>query len=246
MNAFCSFASALSLPESTIAALYSKIQDKGWAVVESPEESDPREALLSLRSLFGGVVRHPSSGEEGLVAVDNAYRPSRGMLPHTDGTYYPVPPAVICLQCSVAAESGGATTIVDAKDIYVSLQQNCPDELPVLFEPVVGVRRDDKYVESSVLKRFDGKIQIRFRVDETIRLNLRPEAVKPFTFIKEYVEEERNQLQFKLSPRQILIADNSRILHGRTAYDPSEERCMYRLHLDGAGSLGTIMPGFVI
>lgn len=246
MESFVSFTCASDMPQSTIEGLYAEIENKGWAVVESPEGADAREALLSLRALFGSVVRHPSSGEEGLVAVDNAYRPSRGMLPHTDGTYYPVPPAIICLQCSIAAESGGVTTIIDAKDMYANLQPTHESDLNELYAPIVGVRRDDKYVESPVFSRASGKIHIRFRVDETIGINLKPEGVKGFNAIKEYVEDERHQLQFKLHPRQILIADNTRILHGRTAYDPAEERCMYRMHLDGAGTFRTLQTGFVM
>lgn len=94
---------AASLSDGAVAEIHRRLEAEGWIVIQTPPGRGLEEALLALQAILGGVVYHPYSKEEGVVVIDNAYRPPRGMLPHTDGTYYPQPPALMCLQCVTAA-----------------------------------------------------------------------------------------------------------------------------------------------
>jgi len=234
-----------SLSDDEAFAIYRRMTEEGWIVVESPENADLDEALLSMQAIFGGVVFHPYSREEGVVVIDNLYRPPRAMLPHTDGTYYPQPPALMCLQCIIAATTGGASTLVDGAKLYDHLASELPDDLPRLFEPVLGVEREDHFVESPVFWRADDRLRIRFRIDETIKLTIAPAADRAVEAIRRFIEVPANQLVFTLQPRQTLIVDNTRMLHGRTAYDGREQRKMNRVHFDGRSPHGDLVLGFL-
>lgn len=237
--------STRDMSPEVVREIFAHLEDAGWAVLESVEGSDFRDELIGMQQMFGDVVLHPFSREEGIVVVDNAYRPPRAMTPHTDGTYYPEPPAILCLQCLRAASTGGATTLVDGARIYQHIAEKYPNDLPLLFEPVLKVRRDNRYVESSVFWRDGGRVKIRIRFDETIKLEVAPQVREAVQAIQNYIEDENNQLCFPLRAGQTLVTDNTRVLHGRTAYDGREERRMDRMHLNGKGSRGPLRTGFI-
>ena len=51
---------------------------------------------------------------------------------------------------------------------------------------------------------------------------------------------------FRLQPGQVLIGDNTAVVHGRTSFPPDELREMRRLNFDGTGPLCVRMGfGFV-
>lgn len=54
------------------------------------------------------------------------------------------------------------------------------------------------------------------------------DVFKLFDYIIKYAHSRYNQLRFKLKPGQILLFDNSKILHGRTAFTPDDTRLLYR------------------
>lgn len=234
----------LSLPDAEVDRVFRRLEEDGWVVIQSNPAGDPEQILVDLQSIFGGVVFHPYSKEEGVVVVDNAYRPPRAMSPHTDGTYYPTPPALMCLQCVTAATTGGASTLVDGARVYDYLASEMPDDLTHLFEPVMGVRRENRFVEAPVFWRQGDRIGMRFRIDETIALEVAPRARRAVDAIHEFIQDPANQLEFTLQPMQTLIVDNVRTLHGRTAYDGREQRKMNRMHLDGRSPRGTLRLGF--
>lgn len=235
----------LTLPDAAVLAIFNRLENQGWVVLQTPTDRDPEQALIDFQSIFGGVVYHPYSKEEGVVVVDNAYRPPRGMLPHTDGTYYPQPPALMCLQCITAATTGGASTLVDGAALYTHLSETFADELPHLFDPVMSVKRENRAVQSPVFWRNENRLGIRFRIDETIALEVEPRAQRVVEAIREYIDDPANQIEFTLQPLQTLIVDNIRMLHGRTPYDGREQRKMNRMHLDGQSTRGNLRLGFI-
>jgi alpha-ketoglutarate-dependent taurine dioxygenase len=236
---------ATSLAGETVADIFDRLTRDGWVVIETPRDHDPDKALLDLQAIFGEVVFHPYSKAEGVVVVDNAYRPPRGMTPHTDGTYYPQPPAIMCLQCISAATTGGASTLVDGAKVYDHLTRELPDHLPHLFETVMSVRREDRIVQSPVFWRTGERVRIRFRIDKTIKLEVADRAQRAVQAIDRFINDTENQVIFTLRPWQTLVVDNTRMLHGRTAYDVSEPRKMNRMHLDGKSPRGNLQLGFL-
>jgi alpha-ketoglutarate-dependent taurine dioxygenase len=213
------------------------IEERGWLLIEGTPEA-PRAELLALRTWFGDVVGHQCSDGDGIVSVDGSYRPPRAMLPHTDGSYEPEPPAVMCLQCVHAAESGGVSTLVDGARLYALLAREYPEDLPVLFTPVLRIGRGSKYVERALFSRVGGRTRIRFRVDETVDMTVAAAAERVVSLVQSFLEGSGNWLHLALRPGQILVTDNFRVLHGRTAYDGREPRQMQRLWLNGEPSLG--------
>jgi hypothetical protein len=108
---------------------------------------------------------------------------------------------------------------------------------------VLRVGRGSKYVERALFSRAGDRTKIRFRVDETIDLTVAPVAERVVSRVQRFIEDPGNWLHLALRPGQILVTDNFRILHGRTAYDVREPRQMLRLWLNGTPSPGPLRCG---
>ena len=46
------------------------------------------------------------------------------------------------------------------------------------------------------------------------------------------IHQKNNQIRCKLQPGQLLLIDNFRVLHGRTGFDLSDQRLLYRFCFD--------------
>ena len=47
--------------------------------------------------------------------------------------------------------------------------------------------------------------------------------------LSDMYNSEENRIEFKLAPKDLMMMDNHRVLHGRTKYDPSEVTDFYRV-----------------
>jgi alpha-ketoglutarate-dependent taurine dioxygenase len=80
------------------------------------------------------------------------------------------------------------------------------------------------------------RIHIAFRSDTVARVSIDPRIVETFETIKAFLADPHNQISFKLQPHQILIFDNTRMLHGRTGFPLTEKRRINGLWFDGKGN----------
>ena len=183
-----------------------------------------------------GSVRRTNFGEFFNVRSkpnpnDLAYT-SLPLAPHTDNPYRNPVPCIQLLHCIENDVKGGLSTLVDGYNVSEKLKQDFPNYYKILSEVKVRFQFIDQNVileDWAEMIKLDenGKFsQVRFspRLDfvplmETNKLDLYYKARKK---ISELYNSEKNKIQFKLFPGDLLMMDNYRLLHGRTNYDTNE------------------------
>jgi hypothetical protein len=127
-------------------------------------------------------------------------------------------------------------------------QENDPEGLAMLMDPqIFSIRRSfdgqGKFAHTGVSGKavFDDqrlgndRVWLTFRFDGKIKLELRPDAAhEVYDRLVQFFDRSENQLSFKLQPNQILVCDNTSVVHSRTAYQAGSKRKLNRLQCDGA------------
>ena len=162
---------------------------------------------------------------------DLAYT-SLALAPHTDNPYRNPVPCIQLLHCIVSEVSGGLSTLVDGYTVTEDLKNENLDFYKILSEVKVKFKFIDKDVVledwSELIKLNDDKSlkQIRFspRLDfvpilEKEKLDLYYRARKK---LSEMYNSDKYRIEFKLEKKDLMMMDNYRLLHGRTAYKTSE------------------------
>ena len=157
------------------------------------------------------------------------------LTPHTDNPYRnPLPPCIQILHCIENEVSGGYSTLVDGYTVSEMLKKEKPEYYDILSSVKVRFRFIDKDV---VLESWSELIHldqnknfksVRFstRLDyvpilEKKELELYYEARK---YLSDLYNSDKYRIEFKLMPGDLMMMDNHRLLHGRTAFNPNEGR----------------------
>ena len=183
-----------------------------------------------------GSVRRTNFGEHFNVKSksnpnDLAYT-TLHLSPHTDNPYRNPVPCIQLLHCIENEVSGGYSTLVDGYTVTENLKKNDPDAYKILTEVKVRFKFTDKNVMledwSELIHLDDEKNfkQVRFspRLDyvpmlEKDKLDQYYKARKK---LSDMYNSEKNRIEFKLEPKDLMMMDNYRVLHGRTKFDPEE------------------------
>ena len=194
-----------------------------------------------------GSVRRTNFGEHFNVKSkpdpnDLAYT-SLALAPHTDNPYRNPVPCIQLLHCVESKVHGGLSTLVDGLTVTEDLKSNHPEFYKILTEIKVKFKFIDKdvvlenwspLIELSDEKKFK---QVRFspRLDfvpilDKEKLDLYYKARKK---LSEMYNSDNYKIEFKLSAKDLIMMDNYRLLHGRTAYQTSEgERFLQGCYID--------------
>ena len=166
------------------------------------------------------------------------------LTPHTDNPYRnPLPPCIQILHCIENEVSGGYSTLVDGYTVTEFLKKDKPEYYDILSSVKVRFRFIDKDV---VLESWSELIHldqnknfksVRFstRLDyvpllEKKELELYYEARK---YLSDLYNSDKYRIEFKLEPKDLIMMDNYRLLHGRTAYETKEgERFLQGCYID--------------
>ena len=194
-----------------------------------------------------GSVRRTNFGEFFNVKSkpnpnDLAYT-SLPLSPHTDNPYRNPVPCIQILHCIENNVQGGLSTLVDGFTVTEKLKKDFPKYYKILSEVKVRFQFVDQNVvleDWAEMIRVDenGEFkQVRFspRLDfvpllDLDKLELYYNARKK---ISELYNSDKYRIQFKLSPGDLLMMDNYRLLHGRTAYDSNEgDRFLQGCYID--------------
>jgi gamma-butyrobetaine dioxygenase len=181
---------------------------------------------------------------------DLAYT-SLALPPHTDNPYRKPVPCIQLLHCIENEVIGGLSTLVDGFKVATYLKENNPN----FFEILTRIKVKFKFTDKDVVLENDGQLieldekkilkQIRFntRLDyvpilEKNQLDLYYRARRK---ISEIYNSEKFRITFKLMPGDLLMMDNHRLLHGRTAYDTNEgKRFLQGCYIDYDSSEGKL------
>ena len=173
---------------------------------------------------FFEVVSSPDS-------TDLAYRPV-ALGPHTDNPYRTPVPGLQLLHCLQNETSGGLSTLVDSLAVAEQLQREDPQgfallaRVPVRFEyrdaqtrmvsvkPMIEVDSAGTMTGMHYSPRLDD-FPLMSDADTRRYHGARKR-------LGQLLQDAQYELRFKLDPGQLMIFDNNRVLHGRTAFDPSE------------------------
>ena len=130
---------------------------------------------------------------------------------------------------------GGYSLLVSSKAIYKYLAEQDYNGLKLLFEPnIFSIKRDNQFHRRAIFQLKNSLVEMAFRYnDGKASVSVLPEASRAFNLIIEFVNNPKNQLAFKLEKGQILITDNTSILHGRTGFSINSTRKLNRLNFDG-------------
>ena len=214
--------------------------------------TDP-ECILGVARRFG-YVRETNFGRIFEVysrpgSNDLAYRPVP-LGAHTDNPYREPVPGVQLLHCLVNETTGGWSTLVDSLSVAEALQEEDPDGLQLLASTPVRFRFIDANEELSerrpIVQRDAGGrmtgVHYSPRLDYLPLLD--PATTRRFQRarrrLSELFADPRFELRFPLRAGELMMFNNSRVLHGRTAYDPNEGRRHLQgcyIDLDGPRSL---------
>ncbi|KOP23554.1 taurine catabolism dioxygenase TauD [Hapalosiphon sp. MRB220] len=214
-----------------------------FVILECEQLPDIQENLLALTKYFGCIKRHKRSLENGITLIENLGNSplsnnylattNQTHLMHTDGPFEIEPPKIVAMQCERPSKEGGLSQIVYAESVYEYLMKNHFQELLDLFTYPLTITRDHQTAKQKIFVEREGRISMIFRADSIISTAIPIQLEKAFNIIKHYANCLNNQLIFKLQANQIILLDNTSVLHGRTSFPDHEDRKLNRLWFDG-------------
>lgn len=222
--------------------IFTKFNSWGFIILEFKSCENIRQSLLSLQKLFGATIYHDHSDIDGIVPVTPIPNKSEYINTtnqdqplHTDGAFEVEPPGIVALQCELVAEQGGYSRILSGEILYEYLVYKSPESLIALFEAdAFSIIRSQKQLTRPIFEYKNSRINLAFRFDTTVTTSVKPQSQEAFQLAVDFITNPRNQLVFKLKENQILVQDNTRVMHGRTSF--TGNRKMNRLWLNGHSS----------
>ncbi|RIZ40688.1 TauD/TfdA family dioxygenase [Pseudomonas putida] len=194
-----------------------------------------REQVLRVGSKFG-YVKETNFGKYFEVYTkplsnDLAYRSVR-LGPHTDNPYRDPVPGIQLLHCLINETTGGLSTLVDSVSVVEALKKEDIEGYELLRDIPVRFRFIDMGVELTASRPMidvDDKgrtvgVHYSPRLDQLPLLS--SEQTRTFHRARKRLAElfnsQRYELKFRLQSGELMLFDNSRVLHGRTSYNPNE------------------------
>ena len=160
---------------------------------------------------------------------------------HVDESFRGTQPGLVVFQCVEAdVAGGGESVLVDGFKVAALLRELEPEAFDLLSRTATGFRRHhegfDHYTQTPVFTLDASAQVVRFCWAEKSAAPVRaPEhLIEPIYSARRallnLVHDERQQARIALRPGDVLIADNYRVMHGRTAYQG--RRHMRHCHID--------------
>jgi len=166
------------------------------------------------------------------------------LAPHTDEPYRIDPPAITFFHVIAHSEDGGASTLIDSFRLVDSLKQRNPAAFDTLNR--ISARFHRSLLEGRLFEYQNPIIQTDSDGDVS-SVRLLDRALAPVDCALEQVEEFYAALrellslsysgdgliEFKLQAGEMLVFNNQRLMHGRTAFNPdSSKRHIRSCHVD--------------
>ncbi len=194
-----------------------------------------RDSLLTLAGRFG-YVRDTNWGllfnvEKKANATDTAYT-DLALPSHTDNPYRQPIPGIQFLHCLKNEVSGGLSTLVDGIAITERLAEESPEQAKLLEAINIRFRYQGP---SAILENWGPMVErdhrgIVYRIRLSSKLDYVPamdkETLDMFYAARrrlyELSNDEEFQITFPFREGTLLMMDNYRLLHGRTAFNGTQ------------------------
>lgn len=216
------------------------VADVGFVVLDGVPQRDLQ--VLEVVKQFG-FVRETNYGSH--FEVRTEVSPSSlaysnlGLGSHTDNPYRNPVPTVQLLHCLSTSVEGGESVLVDGFCAAEVLRNEAASHFDTLTSEWVAFRyaHGATDLQSRVpMIELNDRCEVtgvRFNNRSIATIQLPPEKMRTFysayRHFAEVLEREDLALQFKLEPGQLILFDNTRILHARTPFSAEGNR-----HLQGA------------
>jgi gamma-butyrobetaine dioxygenase len=235
------YAAFCGQPRNKLSALRA-VRDFGFVLLDAV----PREpgAVLDVIREFG-YVRETNYGPlfevRAKVDPNNLAYTNLGLGCHLDNPYRDPVPGLQLLHCLESSVDGGETVLQDGFMAARVLREENPRHFEVLCNNRIGFRFSDAEADLTArvpLIEVNDRtevVKLRFNNRSIDTILLPPEQMRRFydayRHLAEILEREELQLEFKLNPGELMLFDNTRVLHARRAYSAGGMR-----HLQGAYS----------
>ncbi|GFO28146.1 trimethyllysine dioxygenase, mitochondrial [Plakobranchus ocellatus] len=230
--------------EAGLARTVENLCKFGFAIVDGAEatEAATQEVVERItfvqETLFGKMWTFTSDAERS----DTAYS-TQALGPHTDLTYMSTPAGIQVFHCLKHTGKGGETLLVDGFHCMEMLHELYPEEFDLLSETEVPHEYKEKmsstspgyhmYSLGTVVRTHPSTeefIQLRFNPYDRAPLNTVdatdiPAFYRAYDRLLRIISDPKGQFWIKLSPGQVLLIDNWRVMHGRAAFDGTRMMC---------------------
>ena len=219
--------------------LLKKLRDYGLCFVRNvPTQAGELESFAQsfgplLETNYGRVFEIIVDPDESQKSVANS---QIDLIPHTDDAYQYAPPGVIFFHCLIArTDGGGQSTFVDGFQIAEVLRQEDEEAFNLLcrydvpFQKYYGDRIDMRFSSPVFGLDSDGHLKdVRISNLFPAPLDLAEEMIEPFYAayrkLMQLYTAPKYCLQYGLQPGDLVMFDNHRVLHGRTAIGINNQR----------------------
>ena len=230
------------------------IRDVGFVVLENVPTKEG-QVLKVISEL--GYTRETNYGA--LFEVRTEVNPNNlaytnmGLRSHTDNPYRDPVPTVQLLHCLESSTEGGDSVLVDGFKAATVLRQESKEDFDILTSTWINFRFSDaktdlrSRVPMIELNDNNEIVKVRYnnRSIDTIKLptNKIRHFYKAYRHWSEIIEREDLKIIFKLSEGDLMLLDNTRIMHARTAFSKKGKRYLQGAYtdLDGLCSLLNIL-----
>ncbi len=225
-------------------AFLENLRDLGFVILRHVPAA--RERTAEIAALVG-TLRLTNYGIYELEAKPNPEIVGDMALaiePHTDEPYRIDPPAITLFHVLKQSTSGGESILVDGFNLVSILQKRDPRAFEILSTTPARfhrVLREGRAFETQApiisRDRQGAVIGVRLLDRGMAPVDVEPEQVEPFydalrSFLQ-LVYGREGRITVKLEAREMLVFNNQRIMHGRTAFDPNgSQRHVRSCHVD--------------
>jgi gamma-butyrobetaine dioxygenase len=173
------------------------------------------------------------------VNPNNLAYTNMGIGSHTDNPYRDPVPTVQLLHCLESSTEGGDSVLVDGFKAATLLRQESKQDFDILTSTWINFRFSDastdlrSRVPMIEINDKNEIIKVRYNNRSIDTLKLPADKIRPFykayRHWGEAIERDDLKITFRLSEGDLMIFDNTRIMHARTAFSQKGKR-----HLQGA------------
>jgi gamma-butyrobetaine dioxygenase len=205
-------------------------------------------AIFRVVDLFG-YVRETNYGRlfdvKSVVNPNNLAYTGLTLGAHTDNPYRDPTPTLQLLHCLSSSASGGESTLVDGFRVAETLRSSAPEQVELLARYPILFRFQDETTDLAaevpvITTNQQGQVTaIHFNNRSKMPFVMDEDVVEPYyaayRAFGRLLGSPEFQIALTLGPGDLVIMDNTRVLHGRTGFSAAGQRHLQGCYADRDG-----------